>query len=103
MPKDGKSQLADGTVIERMVLDDTQPGGPINRIIRYTAPSPSPTAKPTTEWPGRILKREVSDDGCARQSVCSDERRGACDTGESWQGVPVMMLGVNLIQMFKEG
>ncbi|EMX8451035.1 TPA: class I SAM-dependent DNA methyltransferase [Pseudomonas aeruginosa] len=38
MPKDGKSQLADGTVIERMVLDDTQPGGPINRIIRYTAP-----------------------------------------------------------------
>lgn len=38
MPKDGKPQLADGTVIERMVLDDTQPGGPINRIIRYTAP-----------------------------------------------------------------
>ncbi|RRV84502.1 Eco57I restriction-modification methylase domain-containing protein [Stutzerimonas stutzeri] len=34
----GKPQLADGTVIERMVLDDTQPGGPINRIIRYTAP-----------------------------------------------------------------
>lgn len=38
MPKDGKPQLADGTVIERWVLDDTQPGGPINRIIRYTAP-----------------------------------------------------------------
>ncbi|HGJ7698332.1 class I SAM-dependent DNA methyltransferase [Pseudomonas aeruginosa] len=38
MPKDDKPQLADGTVIERMVLDDTQPGGPINRIIRYTAP-----------------------------------------------------------------
>lgn len=38
MPKDGKPQLADGTVIERMILDDTQPGGPINRIIRYTAP-----------------------------------------------------------------
>ncbi|ABP81075.1 type II restriction enzyme, methylase subunit [Stutzerimonas stutzeri A1501] len=37
-PKDGKPQLADGTVIERWVLDDTQPGGPINRIIRYTAP-----------------------------------------------------------------
>ncbi|MBX6151898.1 class I SAM-dependent DNA methyltransferase [Pseudomonas aeruginosa] len=36
--KDGKPQLADGTVIERMVLDDTQPCGPINRIIRYTAP-----------------------------------------------------------------
>ncbi|WP_439860866.1 Eco57I restriction-modification methylase domain-containing protein [Pseudomonas sp. MBLB4136] len=34
----GKPQLADGTVIERWVLDDTQPGGPINRIIRYTAP-----------------------------------------------------------------
>lgn len=38
MPKDGEPQLADGTVIERWVLDDTQPGGPINRIIRYTAP-----------------------------------------------------------------
>lgn len=38
MPKDGKPQLADGTIIERMVLDDTQPGGPINRIIRYTPP-----------------------------------------------------------------
>ncbi len=38
MPKDDKPQLADGTIIERMVLDDTQPGGPINRIIRYTAP-----------------------------------------------------------------
>lgn len=38
MPKDGKPQLAAGTVIERWVLDDTQPGGPINRIIRYTAP-----------------------------------------------------------------
>lgn len=38
MPKDGKPQLANGTVIERMVLDDTQPGGPINRIIRYVAP-----------------------------------------------------------------
>lgn len=38
MPRDGQPQLAEGTVIERMVLDDTQPGGPINRIIRYTAP-----------------------------------------------------------------
>lgn len=38
MSKDGRPQLADGTVIERWVLDDTQPGGPINRIIRYTAP-----------------------------------------------------------------
>ncbi|HFH3921595.1 hypothetical protein [Pseudomonas aeruginosa] len=25
------------------------------------------------------------------------------ETGENRQGVPVMMLGVNLIQMFKEG
>ncbi|XEG74754.1 class I SAM-dependent DNA methyltransferase [Pseudomonas sp. abacavir_1] len=38
MPKDGKPQLADGTVIERPIIDDTQPGGPINRTIRYTAP-----------------------------------------------------------------
>ncbi|MBG6310079.1 Eco57I restriction-modification methylase domain-containing protein [Pseudomonas aeruginosa] len=38
MPKDGKPQLADGTIIERPILDDTQPSGPINRTIRYTAP-----------------------------------------------------------------
>lgn len=38
MPKDGKPQLADGTIIERPIVDDTQPGGPINRTIRYTAP-----------------------------------------------------------------
>ena len=38
MLKDGKPQLADGTVSERWVLDDTQPSGPINRVIRYTAP-----------------------------------------------------------------
>lgn len=38
MPKNGQPQLPDGTVIERMVLDDTQPGGPIHRIIRYVAP-----------------------------------------------------------------
>ncbi len=38
MPKDGKPQLDDGTVIERPILDDTQPGGSINRTIRYTAP-----------------------------------------------------------------
>lgn len=31
-------KVPDGTVIERPILDDTQPGGPINRIIRYTAP-----------------------------------------------------------------
>ncbi|WP_298727887.1 Eco57I restriction-modification methylase domain-containing protein [Pseudomonas sp. ESBL2] len=38
MPKNGKPQLADGTVIERPILDDTQPGGPINRTIRYASP-----------------------------------------------------------------
>lgn len=38
MPKEGKPQLAGGTVIERPVLDDTQPDGPIYRTIRYTAP-----------------------------------------------------------------
>lgn len=38
LPKDGKPQLADGTVIERPILDDTQPGDPIKRTIRYTAP-----------------------------------------------------------------
>lgn len=30
--------LADGTVVERPVVDDTQPGGPAERIIRYVAP-----------------------------------------------------------------
>lgn len=34
----GQPQLPDGTIIERMVLDDTHPGGPIHRIIRYVAP-----------------------------------------------------------------
>lgn len=37
-PKDGKPQVPDGTVIERTVLDDTQPGGPIKRTIQYVAP-----------------------------------------------------------------
>lgn len=37
-PKDGQHQVPDGTLIERPVLDDTQPGGPIPRIIQYTAP-----------------------------------------------------------------
>jgi len=37
-PKDGKPQLPDGTVIERRVLDDTQPGGPVERTIQYIAP-----------------------------------------------------------------
>ncbi|WP_302409195.1 Eco57I restriction-modification methylase domain-containing protein [Comamonas kerstersii] len=31
-------QVPDGTVIERPITDTTQPGGPIDRTIRYTAP-----------------------------------------------------------------
>lgn len=37
-PKDGKPQIPDGTVIERPILDDTQPGGPVQRTVRYVAP-----------------------------------------------------------------
>ena len=37
-PKDGQPQVPDGTLIERPILDDTQPGGPTQRIIQYTAP-----------------------------------------------------------------
>ncbi|MDD2055073.1 class I SAM-dependent DNA methyltransferase [Pseudomonas putida] len=37
-PKDGHPQVPDGTIIERPILDDTQPGGPIPRTIQYTAP-----------------------------------------------------------------
>lgn len=37
-PKDGKSQVPDGTVIERPVMDDTLPGGPVRRTIQYVAP-----------------------------------------------------------------
>jgi hypothetical protein len=37
-PKDGHPQVPDGTLIERPILDDTQPGGPIQRTIQYTAP-----------------------------------------------------------------
>ncbi|WP_314017858.1 Eco57I restriction-modification methylase domain-containing protein [Stutzerimonas degradans] len=33
-----QAKVPDGTVIERPILDDTQPGGPIHRNIRYTAP-----------------------------------------------------------------
>lgn len=33
-----QSKVPDGTVIERPILDDTQPGGPIHRTIQYTAP-----------------------------------------------------------------
>jgi len=31
-------KVPDGTIIERPILDDTQPGGPIHRTIQYTAP-----------------------------------------------------------------
>jgi len=37
-PKDGQPQVPDGTVIERPILDDTQPGGPALRTIEYIAP-----------------------------------------------------------------
>lgn len=33
-----KPKVLDGTVIERRVMDDTQPGGPKERVIRYVAP-----------------------------------------------------------------
>lgn len=35
---DGRPRLPDGTRIERPILDDTQPGGPRRRFIRYIAP-----------------------------------------------------------------
>ena len=37
-PKDGRPQVPDGTVIERPVMDDTLPGGPVRRTIQYVAP-----------------------------------------------------------------
>lgn len=37
-PNDGQPQVPNGTLIERPILDDTQPGGPTQRIIQYTAP-----------------------------------------------------------------
>jgi len=37
-PKDGQPQVADATVIERIVWDDTLPGGPVDRVIQYVAP-----------------------------------------------------------------
>jgi hypothetical protein len=33
-----KQQLPDGTTIERIITDDTLPGGPVQRTICYTAP-----------------------------------------------------------------
>jgi hypothetical protein len=37
-PKDGEPQVPDGTRIKRPVMDDTMPGGPIERVIEYVAP-----------------------------------------------------------------
>lgn len=37
-PKNGQPQIPDGTIIERPIIDETQPGGPIQRTIQYTAP-----------------------------------------------------------------
>ena len=37
-PKDGKSQVPDGTRVKRPIMDDTMPGGPIERVIEYVAP-----------------------------------------------------------------
>jgi hypothetical protein len=38
LPNGSQAQVPDGTVIERPVRDDTLPGGPVDRIIRYVAP-----------------------------------------------------------------
>ena len=37
-PKDGQPQVPDGTRVERPILDDTLPGGPVARTITYVAP-----------------------------------------------------------------
>ena len=37
-PKDGIAKVPDGTRIQRTVLDDTLPNGPIERVIEYVAP-----------------------------------------------------------------
>lgn len=37
-PKDGIAKVPDGTRIQRSVLDDTLPNGPIERVIEYVAP-----------------------------------------------------------------
>ena len=37
-PEDGKPKVPDGTIIERPVMDDTLPGGPVRRTIQYVAP-----------------------------------------------------------------
>lgn len=37
-PKNGQTQVPDGTRIRRPILDDTLPGGPTERVIEYVAP-----------------------------------------------------------------
>ena len=37
-PLDDKPQVPDGTRIKRPVMDDTMPGGPVERVIEYVAP-----------------------------------------------------------------
>ena len=37
-PKDGQPQVPAGTRVERPILDDTLPGGPVARTITYVAP-----------------------------------------------------------------
>jgi hypothetical protein len=37
-PTDGTPRVPDGTRIKRPVIDDTMPGGPIERVIEYVAP-----------------------------------------------------------------
>jgi hypothetical protein len=33
-PKDGQPQVPNDTVIERPVMDDTMPGGPVRRVVQ---------------------------------------------------------------------
>jgi hypothetical protein len=37
-PKDGTPQVPNNTRIQRRVMDDTMPGGPVERIVEYVAP-----------------------------------------------------------------
>lgn len=37
-PKDGQPRVPDGTVVARPIRDDTNQGGPIDRLIQYVAP-----------------------------------------------------------------
>jgi hypothetical protein len=37
-PRDGNRHIPDGTRIRRTVVDDTMPGGPVERVIEYVAP-----------------------------------------------------------------